>query len=97
MQTAMLEPTEAVCRAHGIEMRIRVGLNSGDVVVHTIGNGLHMDYSAVGQTTHPLAMASEINAPMLGSLLAEMVPTWAMSCSPRTSRLCERSSRTTWT
>ena len=28
---------------------VRVGLNSGEVVVRTIGNDLHMDYSAVGQ------------------------------------------------
>jgi class 3 adenylate cyclase len=33
MQAAMREYTEAVRRAHGIEMRIRVGLNSGEVVV----------------------------------------------------------------
>src|SRR5438309_37003 len=33
MQTAMREYTEAVRRAHGIEVRIRVGLNSGEVVV----------------------------------------------------------------
>ena len=29
-----------------------MGLNSGEVVVRAIGNDLHMDYSAVGQTTH---------------------------------------------
>ncbi len=49
IQTAMREYTETVRRAHGIEMRIRVGLNSGEVVVRAIGNDLHMDYSAVGQ------------------------------------------------
>ena len=30
-------------------MQIRVGLNSGEVVVRAIGNDLHMDYSAVGR------------------------------------------------
>ena len=35
-----------------IPVSIRVGLNSGEVVVRSIGNDLHMDYSAVGQTTH---------------------------------------------
>ena len=44
MQTAMREYTEAVRHAHGIEMRIRVGLNSGEVVVRAIGNDLNMDY-----------------------------------------------------
>ena len=35
-----------VRRAHGLALRIRVGLNSGEVVVRAIGNDLHMDYSA---------------------------------------------------
>jgi class 3 adenylate cyclase/tetratricopeptide (TPR) repeat protein len=33
-------------------IKIRVGLNSGDVVVRAIRSDLHMDYTAVGQTTH---------------------------------------------
>ena len=52
MQAAMRTYTEEVRRAHGLETRIRVGLNSGEVVVRAIGNDLHMDYSAVGETTH---------------------------------------------
>jgi len=39
-------------RRHGTPVQIRVGLNSGEVVVRSIGNDLHMDYSAIGQTTH---------------------------------------------
>jgi hypothetical protein len=27
-------------------------LNAGEVVVRLIGSGLHMDYTAVGHTTH---------------------------------------------
>jgi class 3 adenylate cyclase len=60
MQTAMRVYTETVRRAHGIEMRIRVGLNSGEVVVRAIGNDLHMDYSAVGQTTHLAARMEQL-------------------------------------
>jgi class 3 adenylate cyclase len=63
MQTAMREHTEAVRHAHGIEMRIRVGLNSGEVVVRAIGNDLHMDYSAVGQTTHLAARMEQLATP----------------------------------
>src|SRR5215475_13572758 len=63
MQTAMGEYTEAVRRAHGIEVRIRVGLNSGEVVVRAIGNDLHMDYSAVGQTTHLAARREQLATP----------------------------------
>jgi class 3 adenylate cyclase/predicted ATPase len=63
MQTAMREYTEAVRRAHGLELRIRVGLNAGEVVVRAIGNDLHMDYSAVGQTTHLAARMEQLATP----------------------------------
>jgi class 3 adenylate cyclase len=63
MQAAMQPYADDVRRAHGIEMRIRVGLNSGEVVVRTIGNDLHMDYSAVGPTTHPAARMEQMAAP----------------------------------
>jgi class 3 adenylate cyclase/tetratricopeptide (TPR) repeat protein len=51
MQAALRAYTEEVRRTQGLELRMRVGLNSGEVVVRTIGNDLHMDYSAVGETT----------------------------------------------
>jgi class 3 adenylate cyclase len=52
MQAAMQSTTETVRRTRGLELRMRVGLHAGEVVVRAIGNDLHMDYSAVGQTTH---------------------------------------------
>src|SRR6266540_4542811 len=58
MQATMGEYTDDVRRTQGLELRIRVGLNSGEVVVRAIGNDLHMDYSAVGKTT-PLAARME--------------------------------------
>ena len=51
MQAAMRAYTEEVRRTHGLGLRMRVGLNAGKVVVRAIGNDLHMDYSAVGETT----------------------------------------------
>jgi class 3 adenylate cyclase len=51
MQAAMQPYTEEVRRTRGLELRMRVGLNAGEVVVRAIGNDLHMDYSAVGETT----------------------------------------------
>ena len=63
MQAAMRDYTDEVRRAHGIELRIRVGLNSGEVVVRAIGNDLHMDYSAVGQTTHLAARMEQLAMP----------------------------------
>jgi class 3 adenylate cyclase len=47
----------------GQEMQLRVGLNSGEVVVRAIGNDLHMDYSAVGQTTHLAARMEQLATP----------------------------------
>ena len=44
-------------------MRIRVGLNSGEVVVRAIGSDLHMDYTAVGQTTHLAARMEQLAPP----------------------------------
>jgi class 3 adenylate cyclase/tetratricopeptide (TPR) repeat protein len=63
MQAALRDYTEEVRRVRGLEMRIRVGLNSGEVVVRTIGNDLHMDYSAVGQTTHLAARMEQLATP----------------------------------
>ena len=51
----------------GVAVQIRVGLNSGEVVVRAIGNDLHMDYSAVGQTTHLAARMEQMAMP--GSIL----------------------------
>ena len=63
MQAAMRRHTEEVRQSHGLEMQIRVGLNSGEVVVRAIGNDLHMDYSAVGQTTHLAARMEQLATP----------------------------------
>jgi class 3 adenylate cyclase len=54
-------------RAGGTPVQIRVGLNSGEVVVRSIGSDLHMDYTAVGQTTHLAARMEQMAKP--GSVL----------------------------
>ena len=50
-------------RTHGIEPQIRVGLNSGEVVVRAIGSDLRMDYTAVGQTTHLAGRMEQLAPP----------------------------------
>jgi class 3 adenylate cyclase/tetratricopeptide (TPR) repeat protein len=67
MQEAMQGYAEEVRRTQGLLVQMRVGLNSGEVVVRAIGNDLHMDYSAVGQTTHLAARMEQLAAP--GSIL----------------------------
>src|SRR5713101_3010657 len=63
MQEAIHRYTAEVRRDHGIEVQIRVGLNSGEVVVRAIGSDLRMDYSAVGQTTHLAARMEQLATP----------------------------------
>jgi class 3 adenylate cyclase/tetratricopeptide (TPR) repeat protein len=67
MQEAIRRYSEEARRAHGITVQIRMGLNSGEVVVRTIGSDLHMDYTAVGQTTHLAARMEQMAMP--GSIL----------------------------
>ena len=69
-------PTRSSART-ACPVQIRVGLNSGDVVVRSIGSDLHMDYTAVGQTTHLAARMEQMAKP--GSTLL----------TPQTLRLAE--------
>ena len=54
---------EEVRRTQGSTVQMRVGLTRGEVVVRAIGNDLHMDYSAVGQTTHLAARMEQLATP----------------------------------
>jgi len=63
MQEAVKQYAEEVFRSHGVPLQIRVGLNSGEVVVRAIGSDLHMDYTAVGQSTHLAARMEQMATP----------------------------------
>jgi class 3 adenylate cyclase/tetratricopeptide (TPR) repeat protein len=54
MQGTVQQYAAEVQRAQGVPVQIRVGLNSGD---------LHMDYTAVGQTTHLAARMEQMAMP----------------------------------
>jgi len=77
MQQAINDYSEEVRGSQGAEVRIRVGLNSGEVVVGDIGNDLHMDYNAVGQTTH------------LASRMEQLAPPGGIRLTSDTLRLVE--------
>jgi class 3 adenylate cyclase/tetratricopeptide (TPR) repeat protein len=49
--------------AYGIEVQIRIGLNSGEVVVSSIGDDSHMNYTAVGATVHLAARMEQTASP----------------------------------
>jgi class 3 adenylate cyclase/tetratricopeptide (TPR) repeat protein len=77
MQATMHHYAEDVRRSYGLEVQMRVGLNSGEVVVRAIGNDLHMDYSAVGQTTH------------LAARMEQLAPAGSIRLTAATLRLVE--------
>src|SRR5262249_42763160 len=67
MQATVKQYAAEVQRRHGVPVQIRVGLHAGEVVVRAIGSDLHMDYTAVGQTTHLAARMEQMALP--GSIL----------------------------
>jgi class 3 adenylate cyclase/DNA-binding winged helix-turn-helix (wHTH) protein/tetratricopeptide (TPR) repeat protein len=77
MQAALRDYAEEVRRTHDLALQHRIGLNSGEVVVRTIRNDLHMDYSAVGQTTH------------LASRMEQLAPPGTILLTATTVRLVE--------
>jgi class 3 adenylate cyclase/tetratricopeptide (TPR) repeat protein len=77
MQASVSRYAQELERTEGVAVRIRVGINSGEVVVRSIGSDLHMDYTAVGETTHLAARMEQMATP--GSILI----------SQRTLRLAE--------
>src|SRR5262249_14568822 len=66
-QEAVRRHAEEMGRTHGLPIQIRIGLNSGEVVVRSIGSDLRMDYTAVGQTVHLAARMEQVAMP--GSIL----------------------------
>src|SRR6266511_3253241 len=73
MQEAMKRYADDTRRSHGVEVQIRVGLNSGEVVVRSVGSDLRMDYTAVGQTTHLAARMEQLAPPGTVRLTGETV------------------------
>ncbi len=67
MQESVEKYAESIQRTEGIPIQIRVGVNSGEVVVRSIGSDLKMDYTAVGQTTHLAARMEQMAMP--GSIM----------------------------
>jgi class 3 adenylate cyclase len=63
MQESVKEYAEGVRRSRAAVVKIRVGLNSGEVVVRAIGSDLQIDYTAVGLTTHLAARMEQLARP----------------------------------
>jgi class 3 adenylate cyclase/tetratricopeptide (TPR) repeat protein len=75
-----LRPLAAdIKRLHGVEFRMRMGINTGPVVVGMIGRDLRMDYTALGDTVN------------LASRLVAIAQPGQIVVSRRTQRLRDRS------
>ena len=67
MQESVKRYAEDIRRSEGIPIQIRVGLNSGEVVIRSIGSDLRMEYTVVGQTANVAARMEQMAVP--GSIL----------------------------
>ena len=71
MQESIGRYAEELRRQQGLDVQLRVGLHSGEVVVRAIGSDLRMDYTAVGQTTHLAARMEQLARPGTTLLTAD--------------------------
>ncbi len=67
MQASLKHFGDELTRQRGIDFRMRIGINTGPVVVGKIGDDLRMDYTAVGDTTNLAARLQTAAQP--GSIL----------------------------
>ncbi|HEX5816007.1 MAG TPA: adenylate/guanylate cyclase domain-containing protein, partial [Methylomirabilota bacterium] len=63
MQAALERYRDELRRRRSIDFRVRMGLNTGLVVVGAIGDNLRMDYTAVGDTTNTAARMQQLAEP----------------------------------
>ena len=70
IQEGLKEYGEKLKNKLEVQFRMRIGLNSGPVIVGSIGNDLRMDYTAIGDTSN-LAARLQSNAKPGGILISE--------------------------
>ncbi len=63
IQQAVDQLSERVQREEGVTVQVRVGLNSGEVVVRAMRNDMYMEYTAVGQTVHLAGRMEQLALP----------------------------------
>ena len=63
VQKAIGEYGEKIKKETGVDFAMRIGLNSGPVIVGSIGDDLRMDYTAVGDTTNLAARIQQSARP----------------------------------
>jgi predicted ATPase/class 3 adenylate cyclase/DNA-binding CsgD family transcriptional regulator len=63
LQQAVMHYSVRVERERGMRLQLRVGLNTGPVIVGTVGNNLRMDYKAIGNTVNLAARMEQTAVP----------------------------------
>ena len=63
IQTAIREYAETLQQSRGLDFALRIGINTGPVVVGRIGDDLRMDYTAQGETVNLAARLQTVAAP----------------------------------
>jgi class 3 adenylate cyclase/tetratricopeptide (TPR) repeat protein len=79
MQQSVATLAAELRASKGVDVQVRVGLNSGEVVVRSIASDLQVDYSAVGTTTHLAARMEQLARPgttLLASATLRHVEGW---------------------
>jgi len=77
LQRLLRDRRQELAARHGVELAVRMGLNTGLVVVGGIGDRLRMDYTAIGDTTN------------LAARLQQLAPAGAILASEATARLVQ--------
>jgi len=63
IQRVIKEYGEIIKKEYRVEFKMRVGLNSGSVIVGAVGNDLRMDYTAIGDTTNLASRMQSMSKP----------------------------------
>jgi class 3 adenylate cyclase len=63
IQRALREIAQTLRAERGLSLQMRIGINTGPVVVGKIGDDLRMDYTAVGDTTNLAARLQQLAQP----------------------------------
>ena len=70
IQGAIKKYSKELKTKFGLDFKMRIGLNSGPVIVGSIGDDLRMDYTAIGDTTNLAARMESMAAP--GTVLVSL-------------------------